>query len=195
MERDILKFLYIFYSAGDYIEFHSLAPVFEKAKKGDDLKYFFERIKIIINHLSDGRGYIEISNKKDQNQYGSWGTIKEGNILFDYNNLPTFARLTPEGLVYIENVLTNETQLKVSKSILTTNRLTWLNIIAAILFSIMILIIQVKSCNRDLARDHRETNKINQDSLQSLKQLRHDSILESLILQKDQTKKNFSKKK
>ncbi len=84
---------------------------------GNDEKKFLQTLIRIIGYL-DGRLFIEIDNP----EYGAWGSIKEGNILFDYNNHPIKAKITsPLGLDFIEKIISSEEQSSLTTSIKSTN--------------------------------------------------------------------------
>jgi hypothetical protein len=139
MGREILKFLYAFYNDGDYVGFHLLTPLFEKLKKGQDFKEYVNRLKNTIGFLSQ-RLYIELNTT----EYGSWGTPKEGSILFDYTHIPLEGRITPEGVENIERVIAQDRQNRVDNSVISTNILTKINIGTTIVFSAIVLFIQIR---------------------------------------------------
>jgi hypothetical protein len=179
MDREILKYLYKFYSKGDYWNFHDLGPMIKKIKRGEDFKYFLDRLRIIIGYLSASR-FIEFEEGKYQ--YGSWGTVKEVETLFDYNNLPVFARMTDEGADNIEKIVQQETQLNVSKSVLETNGFIKLNIAMTICFGVIVTAVQLMTYEENERKTHQEEYRQTLDSLRILQQTKHDSIVEALLL-------------
>jgi hypothetical protein len=54
-------------------------------------------------------------------EYGSWGSVKDKDTIFDYKNLPTYARITDIGRNRIEEFLSFQKQQKLNDSIVRTN--------------------------------------------------------------------------
>ncbi|MBK7883912.1 MAG: hypothetical protein IPJ81_08970 [Chitinophagaceae bacterium] len=128
MEREILKYLYKFYKDGDYLNFHSLIPLFDKFEKGENYKYFLEKIRSELSVLQ-GKNFIEI----DSIEYNSWSTDKEAPVLFDYKNNPVSSKITPQGRDVIEKVLSDERQEKLTNSVKTTNSVSKFNVLASLI--------------------------------------------------------------
>lgn len=70
-----------------------------------------------------------------------------------------------------------------TESVITTNKLTWWNVGATILFGIIVTVTQLMTCARDKEKDIREVNKLNQDSLIQSSQSIHDSLLQNRAFQ------------
>lgn len=190
MDREILKYLYEFYRLGDYVGFHDLTPLFERLRKKNDFKILNDRLKTILGYLEMNR-WINLNTT----DYGSWGTVKEGNTLFDYTHIPVSARITEEGAAMISGDIVAERQERVDNSVLRTNKASWVNFGTTILFGLIVTTIQIRSCTRDIAKDSQEARKAYSDSLRQSQQSKHDSLIESAILQLIPAKKDTSSKK
>lgn len=92
-------------------------------------------------------------------------------------------------IITLEKLNTNQIE-----SVITTNKLTWVNIGVTILFGIIVTSIQIRSCYRDTQKDNLEVHRINQDSLRQLQQLKHDSLFENTVLRIMEGMKDSSKK-
>ena len=135
MDREILKYLYEFFKAGDFLGYHSLNPVFEKLKikNGNDFKYFNQRLKTILFFLKDS--YLLDIDEKRKDELAMW-TVRKGEGGFysysDFDN-PIKARISESaGINYIEKIIEWEHQIALSKSVRNTNWKTLL--IASISF-------------------------------------------------------------
>lgn len=165
MERDILKYLYKFYKRGDYFDYHSLAPVFNKIKKGDDYKYFLERIRTILGYFRDSM-FLEMDN----DNYGKLASI-ENTILQDYINCPIKAKIIyPFGVDYIERIIVSEQQIR-------TNNFVIANICFTILLTGIIAYLQIKADNRDEIREKREVKQELRSKLNPQEKFQLDSIM------------------
>jgi hypothetical protein len=145
MDREILKYLYSFFKAGDFLSYHSLNPIFDKLKikNGQDFKYFNERLKTVTFYIRD-RFLIEI----DANNIGEnnlWTVKKDKDSFYSYSDFdnPIKARITESmGVEYIEKIIEWEHQITVSESVKNTNNrtlkiavLTLLALVASVYFS------------------------------------------------------------
>ena len=90
-------------------------------------------------------------------------------------------RITAEGVINIERVLSADRQKEIDHSILTTNRLSKINVIAALIFGVVVTSIQVRSCTQETRRDRQEASKANLDSLRLVQQSKRDSLLENMV--------------
>jgi hypothetical protein len=71
-----------------------------------------------------------------------------------------------------------------TESVIATNKMTIINIVITIIFSIIVTTIQVCSYNRETKKEYREVRQLKADSLKQLQLLRHDSLYEKYLLRK-----------
>lgn len=69
-----------------------------------------------------------------------------------------------------------------NRSVRKTNLMTTVNIISTIIFSIVVIFIQIKSCNREKLKIKQEEDRLLLDSIKSSQQLLHDSLFQNKIL-------------
>jgi hypothetical protein len=75
-------------------------------------------------------------------------------------------------------------ELRQMDSVIDTNKLTNLNIGVTIAISLLVLIIQVVTCNREARKENLEVRKLERDSLNQLQQAKHDTLYENYLFRK-----------
>lgn len=85
-----------------------------------------------------------------------------------------------------------ELEVNQIQSVISTNKFSRLNVYAAIIFGLLISIIQVHSCYRERVKDKQEANKLIQDSIKQSRQSLYDSELHKLALRILDEQKNYN---
>lgn len=82
-------------------------------------------------------------------------------------------------------LLEKEKQEKeLNRNIIRTNNASRINVIATIIFGLIVTLTTILTCQRESRKENREERQLLQDSVQQLQQSRHDSLYEKYLLRK-----------
>lgn len=160
----VLKYLY---AKNGYVELHifpkiliNFNPNHDSVRNGK-LDRFRTYLYLNENYITEKDGYYILSDFGEQ-------------YLYFLNNK-------------LEKQLASEQRvIDERESVITTNSISKVNAIVTGIIAIVVLTIQIMSCQKENNKDIRETNKLNQDSLVNLQKAKTDSMVIqkiSLILQ------------
>lgn len=147
-----------------------------KSNIGNDDKIKTIKLKEILTRF-ELDGYLTwTASKEDENKlFKSEAIYKEDSILYDENPLVNYhinATLTIKGIDYAINLLRNKEEFE---STILTNKFSRRNIIATLLFTVIITGIQIDSCHRETLRDNREQHRLDLDSIEQARRFEDHS--------------------
>ena len=160
-----------------------------KSQIGNTDKIIYIKAKDLLDRFEkDGYLFWTTSQLNTvTNDYISNGFLKD--ILLTVDNPLTDiyhvnAELTIKGIDYAIKLLRERDNFE---STITTNKSIRLNVLATIIFSLIVTVLQLRTCAIEENKKDQEERRLNQDSLKQLEQSKHDSMLLYLLFQKQET--------
>lgn len=143
------------------------------AEKAKDLLSRLELRQLVFWHVS------KINSKTQPlDEYKSELTT----VITPFELYKVYAELTLDGIDYALKLVREKENFE---STILTNTSVRLNVFVAILFSLIVIVTQIRTCAGEESRKDQEQHRLNQDSLKQLEQSKFDSTILNLLIRKN----------